>query len=70
MINEGQVRYLFETGLNCKEIAESIGEDANRIRRIVPRLYGRETVEEARAFVCARLKAENETLKNRLSDHK
>lgn len=70
MINEGQVRYLFETGLNCREIAESIGEDANRIRRIVPRLYGKETVEEARFFVCSRLKAENEALKKRLDDHK
>lgn len=69
-IDEEQVRYLFESGLNCKQIAERLGTDANYIRRMIPRFYGKETIEESRALVCARLKAENTMLKKKLHDHK
>lgn len=69
-LNDEQVRFLFEDGMNCREIAERLNVEPKAVRNAVCRIYGKETVEEARKAVCSSFHSEVATLRKRLDDHK
>lgn len=68
-LNDEQVRFLFEDGMNCREIASWLKTDPKAVRNEVCRIYGKETVEEARKAVCSSFHAEVAMLRKRLNDH-
>lgn len=68
-LNDEQVRFLFEDGMNCREIAERLNAEPKAVRNAVCRIYGKETVEEARKTVCSSFHTEVAMLRKRLNDH-
>lgn len=68
-LNDEQVRFLFEDGMNCREIADWLKADPKAVRNAVCRLYGKKTVEEARKTVCACYHTKVAMLRKRLNDH-
>lgn len=69
-LNENQVRFLFEDGMNCREIADWLKVDPKAVRNAVCRIYGKNTVEEARRAMCSYYHTEVAMLRKKLNDHK